>query len=219
MKLLLSSLALGALTLTSYAQQFGHQSYNGGYRGGDVTAPYYATRAFNYFIGGSVGHAEHGDDVSDSLHGDTLFTFELGAKYDFNSALYGVLSFEFIGSGDSFTGVDSEGDLADVDATSLGVFFNAKVGVKFNRYVSGYVGVGVGVNSAYIEADFADGFSRDNTESVFGYQFMAGVELKPFGDQFGLYLQYRNLNGEDVSGTNFTPFNDDFYEVGARFYF
>lgn len=163
-----------------------------------------------FFIGGSYGLASEGDESTEGLQGDNLFSFELGQKYSTSSNLSHILSLEILGS-------TYEDDF--VSASSIGFLVNYKAEFEFNSYFSAYIGGGLGSAIGTLEVTDYYGYTDDASESVLAYQAMFGIEVKPT-EKFGIYVQYRYISGTDFEDVeDFTAIEDNYVDLGARFYF
>ena len=212
MKALFTTLAVtGILTLASQAQ----------YLAQPVNQPYYGGlgNGFgNFFIGASYGFADNSDSI-DAFQGDDLFSLEFGSKYNLQNGLQAIFSAEVFGTGEDFIFENSDSTFSDIEATSIAVMVNAKLSYQVHPAFSFYAGGGLGVTTSIIEEFDRFGSLGRDSESVLGYQFFAGVEVNPFGNQVGFFAQYRYVNGDEFDASDLTAINDSFFDLGARFYF
>jgi len=183
------------------------------------------------FIGGSYGFAADGEDSTSGLQGDFLWSFETGAKYKHAKGVTSTLSLEFLGTFYEDVASFTENGYAystGLQAQNTGVFVNYRVGYDVNRFLSIYAGGGIGAVFSQVEAAVAyqsqtnsldsGNVSGEETYTTFGYQAVAGVEVKPVSS-FAIFAQYRYLSGSEIDDLSIKAIDDSFVDVGARFYF
>jgi opacity protein-like surface antigen len=159
----------------------------------------------------------HDSDVDEPGYG--TFTVEYDTGYGFNASLGhnfdgARLEFEF---GYKKADIDKvEGDsVSGWDATFLSYMVNGYLDFKNQSAVTPYLGAGLG----FINGEFDNNFEKDD-DTVFGYQFMAGLGIA-LDRNVTIDLSYRFQGaGEDLNiwGADTEYMSSSFF-AGLRFNF